>query len=463
MTNLGWIIAGGAAASGVVGMFWSHLKGLWGQLASRIIVSCELRGHLSTAVGMYLWQHYPTSRFGFRTYIGASAFVRPVKRVQVVGVEVVGNSGRLYWCGWLPLWFATLPTDDKAALRVGNEYYWGGSKLVFLRGTLNPDKLLTDALAEYNHFQANSDGAGKTRYQIHHIFGTAGKPISLLGSDTTRRDSESKATSDSNLSTQRTLQWKPGDLGASRMNHGNALAQMALSPEAQTMVEEVRRWLKSEDWHKARGIPWRRGWLLHGGPGTGKTSLIRAIAEDFDLPVYVFDLATLFNNELQIEWQKMLSCVPCVALFEDIDAVFEGRENKVGGHLTFDCLLNCIDGIERTDGVLLVITTNHLDRLDAALGVPSAQVSTRPGRIDRVLELHGLDDAGRLHLCQRILPEWPETWEETIRLGKDETGAQFQERCFQLAKLKLESRQCLTTPAASTWMKPNRSDGPQTL
>ncbi len=107
---------------------------------------------------MYVWQHYPTSRFGFRTYIGASAFVRPVKRVQVVGVEVVGNGGRLYWCGWLPVWLATLPTEDKAALRVGNEYYWGGSKLVFLRGTLNLDKLLTDALAEYNHFQANSDG-----------------------------------------------------------------------------------------------------------------------------------------------------------------------------------------------------------------------------------------------------------------------------------------------------------------
>ena len=269
MTNLGWIIAGGAAASGVIGMFWNYIKGLWGQLASRIIVSCELRGPLSTAVGMHFWQHYRTSRFGFRTYIGATAFVRPVKRVQVVGVEVVGTGGRLYWCGWLPVWLALLPTGDKDAIRVNNEYYWGGSKIVFLRGTLNLDKLLTDALAEYNHFQANSDGGGKTRYQIHHIFGTAGKPISLLG-DMTKRDSELKATSDSNLTTQRTLQWKAGDLGASRMNHGNALAQMALSPEAQAMVEDVRHWLKSEDWHKARGIPWRRGWRCTAAPARAR-------------------------------------------------------------------------------------------------------------------------------------------------------------------------------------------------
>ena len=105
-------------------------------------------------------------------------------------------------------------------------------------------------------------------------------------------------------------------------------------------------------------------------------------------------------------------------------------------NLTFDCLLNCLDGVERADGVLLVITTNRLDKLDPALGVPKSQISTRPGRIDRVLELRDLDDTGRRQLCQRILHEWPETWEETARLGAGETGAQFQERCTQLALTK---------------------------
>jgi len=180
-------------------------------------------------------------------------------------------------------------------------------------------------------------------------------------------------------------------------------------------------------------IPWRRGWLLHGAPGTGKTSLVRAIGEDFDLPIFVFHLATLYNNELQAAWQKMLGNAPCIALIEDIDAVFEGRENRAGGHLTFDCLLNCLDGVERADGVLLIVTTNHLEKLDPALGVPESHVSSRPGRLDQILELRDLDEDGRRKLCRRILEEWPETWEETVHSGLGETGAQFQERCTQLA------------------------------
>ncbi len=109
----------------------------------------------------------------------------------------------------------------------------------------------------------------------------------------------------------------------------------------------------------------------------------RAIAEDLDLPVFVFDLASMYNNELQEAWSTMLSEVPCMALIEDIDAVFDGRRNASSGNdkqaLTFDCLLNCLDGIQRADGLLVVISTNRIDKIDPALGIPDEHTgSSRP-------------------------------------------------------------------------------------
>jgi hypothetical protein len=438
MSDWGWILAGGAAVTGFLGAFWGYIKSLWGQLASRVVVSCEIRGGLTDAMGMYFWQNFKVSRFGFRTYTGCSMYVRPVKRVQLIAMEVVGHAGRLYWRGWRPLWLSRIPPGDKGGIYFGNQFEPSGMKLTFIRGMFDIDRLLMEATTRYNHFRAATEGSNNSRYRVVHFFGTAGKPASLDRGPTANSACQSNDSKwDTTASTQhRVLQWRSDDLGTSRVNHGNALAQQALSPEAKLMIEEVRRWKTSEDWYKRRGIPWRRGWLLHGPPGTGKTSLIRAVAEDFDLPIFVFDLATFYNDEFQASWQKMLECVPCIALIEDIDAVFDGRENKVGGHLTFDCLLNGLDGVERADGILLIVTTNRLERLDAALGIPSSQISTRPGRIDRVLELRNLDETGRHQLCQRILHEWPETWEETVQLGVDETGAQFQERCTQLALAK---------------------------
>ena len=62
-----------------------------------------------------------------------------------------------------------------------------------------------------------------------------------------------------------------------------------------------------------------------------------------------------------------------------------------------------------------------------------ASGSTRPGRIDRVLELGELDEAGRRKLASRILEEWPGEWETVIDEGLGDTAAQFQERCTRRA------------------------------
>jgi hypothetical protein len=414
-----WLLAGGLVTG--ITMVWGYIRSLWQQAASHVIVTCDTRGRTADAVTLHCWKNFKCSRFGFRAYYGWHTFVRPVKRVQLVAIETVGQSAKLYWKGWRPIWVTRMANEDKNGFRMNGEYVPAGMRLTFLRGTFDSDTLVSDAVDSYNHAYVSTDT--QSRYRVCHVFGTAGKPATLSHESLT-----STASSDSEVmvaAQNRLLRWKTIDIGTSRTNHGRALDQLALPPEAVAMATEIGCWKESENWYKERGIPWRRGWGLSGLPGTGKTSLIRAVGEDFDLPVYAYHLSTLHNNELQEAWQKMLTCVPCIALIEDIDGVFDGRTNK-SGPLTFDCLLNCMDGVERADGVLLVVTTNCPDKLDPALG-------ERPGRIDHMLTLGPLDQAGRYKLCKRILKEWPGLWDEVVTVGVGETGAQFQERLTQLA------------------------------
>jgi SpoVK/Ycf46/Vps4 family AAA+-type ATPase len=115
------------------------------------------------------------------------------------------------------------------------------------------------------------------------------------------------------------------------------------------------------------------------------------------------------------------------------------------GRLSFDCLLNCLDGVEKSNGVFTVITTNHIDKLDPALGQPRTKddgtvefISTRPGRVDKAIELGHMDDADKLRLARRIFFDNEVGYRQICQLlerepNRRETPAQFQERCAQLA------------------------------
>ncbi|MGB3313450.1 MAG: AAA family ATPase [Albidovulum sp.] len=167
------------------------------------------------------------------------------------------------------------------------------------------------------------------------------------------------------------------------------------------LVADMRRFLGARGWYATRGIPWRRGYLLHGPPGTGKSSVIRALASELGLDIAILDIGRAGLGDEALRQAMVTAPKGAILAIEDIDAAFRQRKKgeAVSG-VTFSGLLNAIDGVAAQEGRALVMTTNHPDRLDPAL--------IRPGRADMHVEL-GLIGAGTAaRLFARFFPDRPD-------------------------------------------------------
>jgi chaperone BCS1 len=148
------------------------------------------------------------------------------------------------------------------------------------------------------------------------------------------------------------------------------------------IINRIQWFSENEDWYRLRGIPYKQCWLLHGPPGTGKTSIVHAIASHCNKNVrYISDL---------IEVDNLLSCVDPVndvIVIEDIDALSnlkrddkpEFGKKKPSSEQILHKLLNTLDGFKTPHGIIVLMTTNHPQKLDAAL--------LRKGRVDESLEI----------------------------------------------------------------------------
>eukprot|EP01125_Pyxidicula_operculata_P008273 TRINITY_DN2791_c0_g2_i1.p1 TRINITY_DN2791_c0_g2~~TRINITY_DN2791_c0_g2_i1.p1 ORF type:complete len:371 (+),score=15.19 TRINITY_DN2791_c0_g2_i1:15-1127(+) len=104
-----------------------------------------------------------------------------------------------------------------------------------------------------------------------------------------------------------------------------------------SLIEDVKKFFDSANWYKNLGIPWRRGYLLHGPPGCGKSSLIKALAGHFQLNICV---ANLNNRDIDDdELNALLNESPAksIVVIEDIDVAMGSRDgdNRTSNLLTF--------------------------------------------------------------------------------------------------------------------------------
>ncbi|KAL2064128.1 hypothetical protein VTL71DRAFT_4622 [Oculimacula yallundae] len=171
-----------------------------------------------------------------------------------------------------------------------------------------------------------------------------------------------------------------------------------------SLLKDMRDYLhpNTRRWYGNRGIPYRRGYLLFGPPGTGKSSLSFAIAGYFKLAIYIVSLNSVAMNEENLS--ALFTELPkqCVVLLEDIDTagLTHSRDDKSksdkptittlpgataaippapsGSKISLSGLLNILDGVASQEGRVLIMTTNHRDKLDEAL--------IRPGRVDMSIE-----------------------------------------------------------------------------
>jgi chaperone BCS1 len=174
------------------------------------------------------------------------------------------------------------------------------------------------------------------------------------------------------------------------------------------LIADARRFLASRQWYLDRGIPYRRGYLLHGPPGTGKSSAVIAVASALQMDIAILSLASTSLDDSQLADLLAELPVNAVALIEDIDCAFSGRgqEPDKASKLSFSGLLNAIDGVAAGEGRLLFATTNHLERLDPAL--------IRPGRIDKKLEVLYADRDQLLRIFLRFFPHAATSLAETF-------------------------------------------------
>ena len=144
------------------------------------------------------------------------------------------------------------------------------------------------------------------------------------------------------------------------------------------LKNDITNFIDSESEYEKFGIPYKRTYMITGVPGSGKTSIIKALCNEFDRNLCILSVNKDFDNSTILNAFKNMR-EKSFLLIEDIDCLFEKREHKDNPLITFSSFINVLDGVLYKHGLICFITTNHPERLDHAI--------LRSGRMDLILKI----------------------------------------------------------------------------
>lgn len=174
---------------------------------------------------------------------------------------------------------------------------------------------------------------------------------------------------------------------------------------SEEIIDDVEAFLKRGPWYEERGIPYRRGYLLWGPPGTGKSSFVEGLAGHLGYSICLlnFSSSPLSDDRLL----HLLNCLPSrtILLIEDIDSLY--LASKHGGSRsdtaampapTMSALLNALDGVAASEERIIFMTSNDPSKLDPAL--------IRPGRVDRKIKIDLVDLEQSQRMFRKFYPSY---------------------------------------------------------
>ncbi len=419
------LIGGGIASVVVAG--WNHVKSMYARISGVLIETVVIDSNSSYAVTSYLLDNYkrlpPIKHF----YSYTMKQISP-KKFEFVPFYVHNPIGFNY---------------NKFSFLFVKKLVDGNVEISYFRKIVNFQNILKEIAIKDNRERIIFYKNNKSNdFRIENVLGREANSDpphhrELKGSKEVEISESVFHPTLTSLSWSKYGSFLYPDLHTNSDWVGNSYENLFLEDSAHKIINECSKWMETKEWYEERKIPWKRGILLYGKPGCGKSSLAVAIAKDLGLPVYNYHLSTLSDREFIENWERMLR--PCMVLMEDFDSIFDGRKSLVDTQskkLTFETILNMISGINQSWGILLIITTNDISKIDPAIGISvkeGSTLSTRPGRIDRVIELGLMSKENRLKMANVILKDWPEAIDDLVMDGEGYTPAQFQEMCIQTA------------------------------